>query len=341
MRLPLRERATRQRRWAWIGGVAASASALLLGAGELFARWHLGLGTPPLMTADAELEYRYLPNQDVMRFGNRILIDSFGMRSAGPAAGTEAAADAFRVLVLGDSVINGGSLTDHEELATTLLQKSLERRLGRSVWVGNASAGSWGPENLLAFVKRYGTFDAEVAVVEIAAHDIVDVRRFPPLGENRPTQTPFSALWEGATRYLPRYLPLPSATTQPAKPREASKERWDPADRHKSETATFELLRLLKKSVPNVFMLYQPELHESGNHLNLEAKSAFERIAAESGCTFVDLTSIDSAVPESALYRDRIHPSAKGQSRIENAIEAFITINDATGAAPKNRVESR
>lgn len=317
MTAPLREGATRRRSWVRIGGILAAATGLTLGAGELFARRHLGLGTPALMIADSELEYRYLPDQDVMRFGNRIFLDSLGMRSAGPAAGTEAAGDAFRVLVLGDSVINGGSLTDHEELATTLLQRSLKRRLGRPVWVGNASAVSWGPENLLAFVKRHSALDADVTVVQVAAHDIEDVRRFRPLTASQPTRTPYSAVWEGVTRYLPTRLSGRRLTA--GKPSGAV--GWNPEDRRASESAMRDLLRILGSEAP-VVVLYQAEFGESRKTRNLEAKAAFAALAAEGGFPFVDMSP--GANDTKSLYRDSIHPSAEGQRRIAEMLTPIV-----------------
>ena len=43
----------------------------------------------------------------------------------------------LRILVLGDSIINGGTLTDQDDLATELLRRDLIERLGRPVVVGN------------------------------------------------------------------------------------------------------------------------------------------------------------------------------------------------------------
>ena len=48
---------------------------------ELFAKYILGLGNPPLMTEHKTIEYEYLPNQDLRRFHRRIKINSMGMRS--------------------------------------------------------------------------------------------------------------------------------------------------------------------------------------------------------------------------------------------------------------------
>ncbi len=52
---------------------------------ELFSRSILGLGDPPLYVADPQIEYMLLPEQDVLRFGNRILVNQWGMRTVSAA----------------------------------------------------------------------------------------------------------------------------------------------------------------------------------------------------------------------------------------------------------------
>ncbi|MCC6134828.1 MAG: hypothetical protein IT491_05555 [Gammaproteobacteria bacterium] len=188
--------------------------AILIGAGELFARYVLGLGDPPLSLAHDQIEYLFKPNQDVMRFGHRIIINAYGMRTENfPKAKP---AGEFRVMVFGDSVLNGGNLLDHSTLATTLLSKRLSDALERPVVVGNISAGSWGPGNWLAYAQEYGFFDADIVMLVISSHDYADNPTFAPLNPlTHPQERPWSALWEGVTRYLPRYLPRISAAPPP------------------------------------------------------------------------------------------------------------------------------
>ena len=121
--------------------------------------------------------------------------------------------------MIGDSVINGGALTDDRELATRIAQERLAADLERPVWVGNVSAGSWGPGNQLAYLRKFGTFDADVAIVVLSTHDIADVPDFAPdLGPDFPERPPMLALEEAVDRYLPRYVPWLArrAATAPA-----------------------------------------------------------------------------------------------------------------------------
>ena len=187
--------------------VALAAVCLLAVSGEWWARAVLGLGDPPLSITHPRIEYLYAPNQDVRRFGKRFFVNDYSMRSAPLAA--RKGADERRVLVFGDSVVNGGNLTDHQDLATTRLAHDLLPFAGgNKVVVGNVSAGSWGPGNWLAYSQTYGFFEADVVVLVASSHDVADNPTFAPLDPNtHPTRKPLLALTEGLTRYLPRYLP--------------------------------------------------------------------------------------------------------------------------------------
>src|SRR5690348_14331043 len=69
-----------RRRGRWFARLAL-AMILLLVVGELFARFYLGLGDPPLMQSDPEIEYLFKPDQDCRRFGKRIHYNHYSMRS--------------------------------------------------------------------------------------------------------------------------------------------------------------------------------------------------------------------------------------------------------------------
>src|SRR3982751_6129423 len=66
--------------------------------GELVARFYFGLGDPPLMIADPQVEYLYKPSQTVHRFGHVIHYNQYSMRSPDfPVHKTDP--NEFRVLV--------------------------------------------------------------------------------------------------------------------------------------------------------------------------------------------------------------------------------------------------
>lgn len=166
--------------------------------GEIIARLWLGLGTPPLFIPHPTIEYMHKPGQDVVRFGNRHLYNELGMRNFP----LESFRDREVVMVFGDSVVNRGAQTDHQNLATSLLSSD-------QVVYANISAGSWGPQNLAAYWAAFRKkLPYRKAVLVLNSTDYTDVPTFAPLDPaTHPTTAPQSALWEGVQRYLPRYLP--------------------------------------------------------------------------------------------------------------------------------------
>lgn len=175
---------------------------------ELVARFYLRLGDPPLSIPDAEIDYLFAPNQDCNRFGNRVVYNNVSMRSehdidATPGVGRR------RVLLVGDSVVNGGVLTDQAELASSLLDVELRFRGLGDAW--NISAGSWGPMNYAAYFKKYGTFGATDLILEVNSHDLWedDPKDFGGMNVGKdvalPDHRPLLACWEGFDRYfMPR-----------------------------------------------------------------------------------------------------------------------------------------
>ena len=187
------------------GLIVVASLFVLAGLLEVYARVVLGLGNPPLWIADPEIEYLPQPAKSYLRFGNRISYNAYSMRSRDFPRNKINPAE-LRVLVVGDSIINGGAQTDQHALATTLLEHKLAESLNRPVMVANIAAGSWGPPNILAYLRRFGLFDADVVVIVLNSPDYADAPKFGPLGPGRPQRKPVLALQELRDKYLPRYF---------------------------------------------------------------------------------------------------------------------------------------
>lgn len=161
---------------------------------EFGLRKFLGLGTPALSIEHPEIHYMFKPDQDVMRFGNRIIINEFGMRSRK----WQDISQPRRIIVMGDSVINGGNLTDHDELATTIATSE-------DTIFGNISAGSWGPRNMIAWINKFGLQEVESVILVLSSHDLTDFPDFNPLNRRtHPTMNPPLATIEALDRYSPQ-----------------------------------------------------------------------------------------------------------------------------------------
>jgi len=85
---------------------------------EITLRKVWGFGDMVLFQEDKNFEYIAQPDQERTRFGNRIIVNEYSMRSSSLND-----QDSCIVLGFGDSVINGGSLTDQDSLATTIVEK--------------------------------------------------------------------------------------------------------------------------------------------------------------------------------------------------------------------------
>src|SRR3954453_5472217 len=113
---------------------------------ETFLRFYFGFCDTVLIEYDPVYEYIAKPNQNHFRFRNHIKYNAESMRSEEVDTATE------QILGFGDSVINGGVLTDNDSLATTILSDSLTKYEGKKVQFLNISAGSWGPDNCFAYL---------------------------------------------------------------------------------------------------------------------------------------------------------------------------------------------
>jgi hypothetical protein len=292
---------------------------------EVVSRKWLGLGHPPISQIDREIEYLFVPNQEIRRFGNRIHYNEWSMRSE--SMSKHKPPYEFRVLVLGDSVVNGGALTDQASLATTLLESDLCRRLGRPARVGNVSAGSWGPANLLAYVRRFGIFDADVVVTVLSNHDAWDAPDWAPVvgrDPDYPGRRPCCAVWEALTRYVPRLL----GWGPPRRP-----EVRDETTERISLGALRELYRLVHQSGSTAMCVLHRERVELGHHSEPAGLRAIRAVATSANVPCLDL-STRLHHEEGIAYRDNIHLTARGQQLLEQLLMEAVAGKEPRGDSP-------
>lgn len=300
--------------------VAFAIVAVLL-LGEALARFVLGLGDPPLSISHPTIEYMFRPDQDVRRFGNRVLVNAWGMRSE--LFPEHKSGDETRIMIFGDSVLNGGNLTDEADLATTLLQQQLERSTGRRVVVGNISAGSWGPGNWLAYARQYGFFDADSIVLVISSHDAADNPTFAPLDPDTHPQTkPVSALVEGLTRYLPRYLKKSGVHASEASSVTALSDDATAAATQRGLSDLREFLGLALAKTPRILVVQHAERGEIESGQFKPGYAAIQRMSLELGVPVIQLAPAfrEALGRGEQPYRDNIHPNEIGQRLIASAL---------------------
>jgi hypothetical protein len=310
---------------------------------ELFSRFVLGLGTPPLILAHPRIEYMMKPNQDVYRFGNHVQTNAWGMRSpAFPARKLDP--NELRILVFGDSVINGGALTNQSELATSLVQHELEKRLGRPVVVGNVSAGSWGPGNWRAFVEEFGFFDADYIILVANSGDVGDCPTFARLDPiENPSENPTFATYELVMRYLPRYLPTFSSGGSAASAVPAN-----PSHQHSAPTPIERIgledlrkfLSMAKSQTANVALVHFLDRSEVESGTESPSFTYVEALCNElhvpAFSTRVNFPSDHAA----EYFRDPIHPNLAGQKKLYEALMGG-PLDSLTGETAPNSQPNR
>lgn len=149
----------------------------LLIVAELILRFGFGFCDAVLLRTDPDYEYIAIP-QTRHRFGNNIFYNSFSQRNKEPQ-------DSSIILGFGDSVINGGTQTDQDSLATTHLSEFLTNKYSNHYLVTNISSGSWGPDNCFAYLKKQGNFGAKGILLVVSSHDAYDDMNFiPVVGKN-------------------------------------------------------------------------------------------------------------------------------------------------------------
>lgn len=283
---------------------------------ELVLRVGVGLGDPPLYESHPSIEYVMKPGV-YQRFGNTVTVNSFGMRSPESAV-LPLPEGARRILVIGDSIVNGGSLTDDSDLSTSQLAARLSQSVPTTVC--NISAGSWGPGNWLAYLREHGTFGARFAILVLNDGDAIDVPTFGALGPEHPTHRPPLALWEAVFTYLPRFVPFIQTTPGPSN--QCSEGRNDPLD---ELVRCIELLRRAGISTCAVLFPSEAELWgEPGDGLNfIEARLGAQGVP----CVRADGRLRDAIGRGARPFRDGVHPSTDGQGLLVDCyVEALSRI---------------
>jgi hypothetical protein len=287
----------------------------------------LGLGDPPLSIADPEIEYLFKPGA-YRRFGNTVRINSRHMRSE-EISPHKSTPDEVRVMVLGDSVVNGGGLTDQTELATEIAKADLSARLQRPVAIGNISAGSWGPENLLGYVRKFGLCDADVVILVLNSMDIGDTPSpQSPVGVDPgfPDERPPFALYEAVARYvMPKVRALMGE--QESNSGGQLTEEALAAARKRSTDALVALHAAIEATGAKQVWLHFP-MHSEIEGSLLPGADGIETVARECNVPLVSLREQyrEALRTGQQPYRpaDSIHPNATGQRILAEQIVEIV-----------------
>ncbi len=314
--------------------IILAVTAGLWAAIEVLLRVLLGFGNPLIYIADAECGYLLAPNQRVRRLGNRIEINQYSMRSGAIAPLPDP--ETLRVLLLGDSVANGGWWTDQTDTISEIIARQLRLQLQNlpsnsqlsskvnyaDFEVLNASANSWGPRNQLAYAKRFGVFGAKVLVLLLNTDDLfASAPCAEVVGRDRsyPDRQPRSATLKLLNRYL-----LPAMAARPLAASQA-----ESGDVVGCNLEAIRQIQTIAVSANVEFLLaVTPKRHEFGEgsrDWEVKARERLAELVEREKITYIDFLPIfNSAAQLPTLYRDNIHLSPQGNQLVSNKIRSQI-----------------
>jgi lysophospholipase L1-like esterase len=301
--------------------LASVTGIVILVEGGLRLLW--GLGNPPLYIPDKEIGYLLKPNQRLRRMGNRIVINQYSMRNE--AIAPNKPATTLRIMLLGDSIVNGGWWTDQEETLSTLLTRQIEPNLAQNqtVEVLNISANSWSPRNQLAYLRRFGLFEADLLILVINTDDLFGTAPTAlPVGreKNYPDSKPPLALIELFNQKFGQNQTIP----------ELEKIKQETGDRVGKILTAIEEIKTLAAEQNTQFMLAMtPLLRETEvkgqRDYEKKARNRLQDFATTENFVYLDFLPIFQDFPQPEfLYRDHIHLSPQGNALVTEKLSKFV-----------------
>ena len=269
---------------------------------EFLLRVIWGFGTMPLYLESEKYEYIFAPNQEMNRFGVHFFTNSFSQRANEPDSNRKI------VLGLGDSVINGGSQTDNDSLATSIVSVSTEYQML------NISAGSWGPDNCAAYLKESGLFDAKAIFVVFSSHDANDSMDFTPtvgVHKSCPKENYLLATFEVLDRYI---IPRIFKTKETLNPDEKVLKGIDKGgDWNRGWDELNEIAK--QADIPLVLILHAEQSEWEVGEYNDKGKMIEQWAIVNKIKLIKDITFL-----KKENYRDQIHINSSGQRVLAHLI---------------------
>jgi lysophospholipase L1-like esterase len=291
---------------------------------EIGLRSLFGFGNPLIYIGDEQIGYLLAPNQRTRRFGNRIEINEYSMR--GSSIKKIPASSGLRVLLLGDSIANGGWWTDQTNTISSLMMHSLASSTYsnyQEVEVLNASANSWGPRNELAYLEKFGNFNAQAVVLLINTDDLfATLPTSLPVGRDRnyPDRQPPLALMEVWQRYIVKQKPIP----------ELQVVQNEPGDRVGINLEAIAKIQVLTRQSNSQFLLVMTpllrEIGESGpRDYEIKARQRLSDFTKAQQIKYVDFLPIfNSTTNPQGLFHDHIHLNLQGNKFVTEVMERSL-----------------
>ena len=294
-------------------GVAAAALIIL----EITLRIFLGFGNPPLFEADEDVGYYYKANQDIKRYGNRMNINDYHQRSEKLLKNPS-----YRILLVGDSVANGGALINQKDTISEILENMLNKNLHTKGEVLNASTPSWGIQNEYAYLKTFGIFDADIVILQINTDDLVQ-QKSTQNSLNMiayPTKKPMSAIAELVTKAKARYGSYQKTTIE---------NRDSQTVFNRNVQALEKIIKIVKKEKKELIVLIVPKKIEVKTGRQQERMKEFIKVLNRNRIKHIDILNSKLEIkPE--YFRDKTHLNQSGNHWLAKVLydDLFLTIEE-------------
>jgi len=128
-----------------------------------FALRIIGLGNPVLYKTNLSYRYYPKPNQNIERFGNKIIINNLALRT--DEDWREEDNKRIKILFFGDSVTYGGSFIGNKDLFSSLVCAKVNLK-NNSYKCGNAGVNGYGSDNINNRII-YGSLDADTYIITL------------------------------------------------------------------------------------------------------------------------------------------------------------------------------
>jgi lysophospholipase L1-like esterase len=302
------------RRWTW--GVLALVVAVT--AVELVARF-LGFGHP-LLYKTSVAGYEFVEGQTIIRLHKVTHINALGTR--GPETTPLPAEGVYRILVLGDSVANGGAQINDDQTWPMQLQSALAKD-GKFVEVINAAVGGWAVTNEAAWLAEHGILGAKLIVLEVNEKDLDQ----PFAGQGLldanvsfPSKNPSTALGELITRYILPRLGLGGGSADPG----STATEFQPQNTEAVLDAVEKIRILAKANGARLAILYW-DLRRPAPVAVVPARDRLLAFAAQHGIRVIR-PDLNKDRKGDRFFRDDIHPNVEGNTAVAEELRQHLPL---------------
>jgi hypothetical protein len=283
-----------------------------------------GFGHTVLYVADPEVGYYPEPNVSLDRYGGRVATNEFGMRS--PPVSKAKPAGTFRIFMIGDSTLYGGSYIDQEGIYASHVRADLNKKgLPGPVEVLAMGCNGWGPYHERGYLAKFGSFDADVVMIQLPIDDVnrplYGMMSVPFFAVQAP---PKLALEEVANHLMWRYRSAHAGLD----------EAWEERQAHHGITEYGRLIEDIKRSGAEPMIFVLPErapgygLPEAPKHK--EWREKLDHTSRQHGAKFYFAEGYFKGKGDvEHIYYDNVHLDVQGHRAYAAYIEEKLMSDSA------------